>query len=354
MIEELIPKEIQETPDAIRSTIQDARFIARNAAEMMRSFQPRRIFIIGNGTSYYSSLAAAYCGRELAGPGDPLVLAMPSGDFRYFTPALNGQDVIVGITSSGEFRDVLAVFEEQKGKCLCVGITHVPGSSVTKLADVTLVSSGGPSKVPVMTKTYASTLTAAYLLMLEFFNASEEVYSGLVESAKKCELTLSDAQVQLPEIVARLHEASSGYYFGNGSGYAASMESALKMKEMALFHAEGCESWEMASGPVTMVNQRTVCFALYTGDQTDSAIAELAGNLRDWNALVIEVGQVAHVGGLLLKINLPTRSVFAPLVLVPTLALLAYRFARSRNIDPNRPAWRERYLTQGMTHIMGE
>jgi len=354
MTEELIPKEIHETPVAIRATIQNTRLAARKAAKKMRFFKPRRIFFIGNGTSYYSSIAAAYLGRELAKPDDPLVVAMPSGDFRYFRPSLNNRDVVIGVTASGEFRDVLAVFEELKGKCLCIGITHVPDSSVTKLADMILVSHGGQSSVPVMTKTYATTLTAAYLLILEFFNASQEVYSELSEAADKCELALSEVQDQLADIVSGLGEFDSGYYFGNGSGYASAMEAALKMKEMALFHAEGCESWEMASGPATMVNKSTVCFALYTGDRTDAAVAKLAGNVKDWGALVVEVGPVAQVGDLFLKITPQVRSVFAPLVLVPTLALLAYRFARNRDIDPNRPNWRERYLAQGMTHIMGE
>ena len=104
------------------------------------------------------------------------------------------------------------------------------------------------------TKTYASTLTANFLLMLEFFSASQDIFSELSESADKCELALHELQSQIADIVTRLGEFTSGYYFGNGSGYTSAMEAALKMKEMALFHAEGCESWEMASGSATMAN----------------------------------------------------------------------------------------------------
>src|SRR5512147_2957967 len=133
MTEELIPQEIQDTPAAIRATVVETRPAAAQAAEAIRSRSPRRIYLVGNGTSLYSSLAAAYTARMLAQPGDPLVLAWPAGDFRYYTPALSEQDIVVGITASGEFRDVLAIFERLAGKCLRVGITHVPGSSVTRL-----------------------------------------------------------------------------------------------------------------------------------------------------------------------------------------------------------------------------
>jgi fructoselysine-6-P-deglycase FrlB-like protein len=40
-------------------------------------------------------------------------------------------------------------------------------------------------------------------------------------------------------------------------------------------------------------------------------------------------------------------------VLVPPAALLAYRLARQRGHNPNQPAWRQRYISQGMTHIVG-
>ena len=56
-------------------------------------------------------------------------------------PAIGAEDVVVGMSASGEFRDVIAAFEQLRGKCTLVGITHVPGSSISKLADHLLVSS---------------------------------------------------------------------------------------------------------------------------------------------------------------------------------------------------------------------
>jgi glutamine---fructose-6-phosphate transaminase (isomerizing) len=171
MTTEIIPLEIDETPNAIRATLKDTRRSAQKAAEAIRKLSPRRIFIIGNGTSLYTSMTATYTARQLAGPKDPLVLAFPAGDFRYFMPAVQPNDVIIGMSASGEFRDVVSIFERLRGQCMLVGITHVPGSSLTRIADHILLSSGGPSNVPVMTKTYATTLTALHLILLETFNA---------------------------------------------------------------------------------------------------------------------------------------------------------------------------------------
>jgi glutamine---fructose-6-phosphate transaminase (isomerizing) len=354
MTTELIPLEIDETPGAIRVTLTESRPTARKVAEAIRERSPRRIFVIGNGTSLYTSMAATYTARQLAGLNDPLVLAFPAGDFRYFTPAIRPDDVIIGMSASGEFRDVLSVFERLHGKCLLVGITHVPGSSVTRLADHILFSSGGPSHVPVMTKTYASTLAALHVLLLETFNAPASYFDDLSAVADRCEAALAEAKRILPELVPVISKFEHGFYFGAGNAYAASLEGALKMKEMAILHAEGSETWEMASGPATVVSEKSLCVALYTGEETDISTQDTARHAHQWGARVLEVGPVAPTGDWHLPVQASPVPSFSSLALIPPLALLAYRTARARGHNPDKPAWRDRYISQGMTHIIGE
>ena len=43
------------------------------------------------------------------------------------------------------------------------------------------------------------------------------------------------------------------------------------MKEMAMVHAEGAETWEMASGPAIITGPQTLCVALGTGGAGDGA-----------------------------------------------------------------------------------
>jgi glucosamine--fructose-6-phosphate aminotransferase (isomerizing) len=299
-------------------------------------------------------MAASYTARLLAGPNDPLVLAFPAGDFRYFTPALQPDDLIIGMSASGEFRDVLSVFERLKGKCVLAGITHVPGSSLTRLADHVLLSGGGPSRVPVMTKTYASTLTALHVLLLEILKAPERYFADLGAAADRCAEALASAQQILPDLAPLVSKFDHAFYFGAGNAYAAALEGALKMKEMAILHAEGSETWEMASGPATVVSETTLCVALYTGEQADASTAETARHARQWGAPVLEVGPAPGAGDWHLPVEAAAVPAFSSLALVPPLALLAYRTAQRRGYNPDKPAWRDRYISQGMTHILGE
>jgi glucosamine--fructose-6-phosphate aminotransferase (isomerizing) len=354
MTTEIIPMEIDETPDAIRATLKDTRPSALKTADAIRKHSPRRIFIIGNGTSLYTSMAATYTARQLAGPNDPLVLAFPAGDFRYFLPAIQPNDVIIGMSASGEFRDVLSIFERLRGQCMLVGITHVPGSSLTHLSDHILISSGGLSNVPVMTKTYATTLTALHLILLETLNAPASYFDDLFAVADRCESALTTAKRIIPDLIPLISKYEHAFYFGAGNAYAASLEGALKMKEMAILHAEGSETWEMASGPATVVSEKSLCVALYTGEKSDSSTADTAKHSHQWGARVLEVGPIAHAGDWHLPVGASIVPSFSSLALIPPLALLAYRNARARGYNPDKPAWRDRYVSQGMTHIIGK
>ena len=164
-IQGTVPSEILEGPAAIRATLDATVSSVGAVARDLRAREIRRIWVIGNGTSYHSSLHAAGLARRLAGPDDPIAIPVTAGDFRTFRPRLGPGDAIVGISASGEFRDVLGVFEDVRGTIPTVGIVHVPGSSLTRIADHVVLSAGGASGAPVMTKTFSSTLSATILVL---------------------------------------------------------------------------------------------------------------------------------------------------------------------------------------------
>jgi fructoselysine-6-P-deglycase FrlB-like protein len=110
----------------------------------------------------------------------------------------------------------------------------------------------------------------------------------------------------------------------------------------------------MASGPATVVSEKSFCVALYTGEETDSSTSDTAKHSRQWGARVLDVGPVALTGDWHLPVQESAVPSFSSLALIPPLALLAYRTAQARGHNPDKPAWRDRYLSQGMTHIIGE
>ena len=132
------------------------------------------------------------------------------------------------------------------------------------------------------------------------------------------------------------------------------MEAALKLKEMAIVHAEGTETWEMASGAATIVGPGTVVVALAPQGPGRAATADVVAHAAAWGARVIEVGPTQLTpGSTLLPLPADAAEDHAPLTTVPPIALLAFALARRRGHDPDHPAWVERYHSQGLRHIVG-
>ena len=144
MIEGVVPSEIREGPAAIRATVDSARDDARDIAGAWLAAGVRRVHVIGNGTSFHSSLAAATLYRHRAGPDDPVVIPVTAAEFLVYPPVLGPGDAVVGISSSGEFKDVVAVAEGLRGRIPMAGIVHVPGSTLTRVASDIVMSAGRP------------------------------------------------------------------------------------------------------------------------------------------------------------------------------------------------------------------
>jgi glucosamine--fructose-6-phosphate aminotransferase (isomerizing) len=346
-----IERDIRSTPDAILATLAEARLAAAHAGALIRARGARRLFIIGNGTSYFAALAASYVARNLAGPSSPQVIAMSAGDFRTYRPQLDKFDVIVGLSSSGEFRDVVGVFTDLREQALLIGVTQDRATTVGRLAHHTVVAASGPNVVPVMTRTYATTLAATALILLAVYEAGPSWYEGIRAAADSARIAIADALAVAPSVIERLGSVQHGFAFGTGSGWPAAMESALKFKEMALLHVEAAETAEMASGPSTMIDGRHLAIAFLTGGMGDDLTSLVAGRYHEWGIPVLSIGPTATPGAFHVRVPAVPEPALAALALVPPSALIAYRLGVARGLDPNDPTWQSRYHELGLRHI---
>ena len=355
MIEGIVPREIREGPAAIRATVADARGPAAEIAARWLAAGVRRVHVIGNGTSYHSSLAASTLYRRHAGPDDPAIVAVTSADFLRYPPRLGPGDAVVGISSSGEFKDVVAVARELRGRVPMAGIVHVAGSTLTDLVPDLVLTGGGPSVVPVMTKTFSATLVGTELLLLALLGEARAVphTAAILDAADDAEAAIAAAEPLVESLAASLGGAAHVFVTGGGLGYPAALEAALKLKEMALVHAEGAEVWEMTSGAATMLGPDAVVIALAPNGPARAAIGELLEHAAAWGTRTVEVGPAPLLASSdLLPLPAAAAEEHAPLVAVPPVALLGFALARMRGADPDHPGWIERYHSQGLTHIL--
>jgi len=128
-------KEIHEQPDAVAETVADR--LAHGTVELgdigvsddeLREL--RRVVIVACGTSYHAGLLGRYAIE--AWSRVPVEMDVAS-EFRYRDPVIDGRDLVIGITQSGETADPLAAMRLARGKgARVLAVTNVMGSQVTR------------------------------------------------------------------------------------------------------------------------------------------------------------------------------------------------------------------------------
>lgn len=342
-------KEIREIPQAAERTLKTCQKPVQEAAQAILSRQPQRIYLIGNGTSYYSPLSAAYLFNALAQGTGPQVLALPAGEFMLYTHPVAPEDVIIGISASGKFRDVLDGMEPHQSRAMLVGITNLEGTPLSDLADLTLVSTAGPSQSPVMTKTYISTLLVQLMLMLELASVSapaeaEELRQHLERYPEIVAQVLTSAEKQVEVLAPLLQQYDQGYVFGAGPAHVAALEIALKLKEAASVRAEGWETREASTGTTVLMGEQDWVIALTPAGRGQAATEEVARHCKDYfktQTLTIGPGQA---GPEHLQVESPLPELLCPLTLVPAAVTLVEALAQARSRNADAPDWYTPYL----------
>src|SRR5207247_6416910 len=112
----------------------------------------RRIVIVACGTAYHAGLVGRYAIEQWA--RIPVEMDIAS-EYRYRNPVIGPEDLVIGISQSGETADTLAAMRlarERGAKVLTV--TNIIGSQATRDADAVLFTRAGLEVGVAATKTF--------------------------------------------------------------------------------------------------------------------------------------------------------------------------------------------------------
>ena len=163
-------KEIHEQADSVAETITDrlpastASIYPRSSSTTTSSRSIERIVIVACGTSYHAGLVGRYAIEQWARVPVEMDLA---SEYRYRDPVVSENDLVIGITQSGETADTLAAMRlarERGAKVLAV--TNIMGSQATRDADAVLFTRAGLEIGVAATKTFVCQVAVMYLLGL--------------------------------------------------------------------------------------------------------------------------------------------------------------------------------------------
>ncbi|MFN8114011.1 MAG: glutamine--fructose-6-phosphate transaminase (isomerizing) [Solirubrobacterales bacterium] len=346
-------KEIHEQPDSVAETITD-RLPETDEVDLSeltltpeQAAKIRRVVVVACGTSYHAGLVGRYAIETWARV--PVEMDVAS-EYRYRDPVIGTDDLVIGITQSGETADTLAAMRLARERGAHVlAITNVMGSQATRDSDSVLFTRAGLEIGVAATKTFTSQVAAIYLLGLWLAQARDhlgreriaELISELKTLPRKIEETIESCDEQVRAIARSHAEGRFFLYLGRHIGLPVCLEGALKMKEISYIPSDAYAAGEMKHGPIALLDETTpvVCVA-NDSPVLDKVLSNMA-EVRARGADVIAIGtegsrDVAEEADQTLYVP-RTDWILQPILAVIPLQLLAYHTARQLGLNVDQP-----------------
>ena len=346
-------KEIYQQPQAVRQTL-EGNFLANVLQDSAFGHQAAEIFnkiktvqIIACGTSYHSGLVARYWFEQLAKVPCQIDVA---SEFRYRSPVIAENTLIVTISQSGETADTLAALKEAKnlGAKYSLTICNVAESSLTRESDLSFLTKAGAEIGVASTKAFTTQLVALLMLVMAIgrrFELSqtqeEKITTALFSLPEKIERVLKLDQ-PIKDLSEQFTEKQHALFLGRGTHYPIAMEGALKLKEISYIHAEAYPAGELKHGPLALIDNDMPVIII---EPNNSLLEKLKSNMQEVSA---RGGQLIVFMDESLKasedentqiINIPsiTANEIAPIIYTIPLQLLSYHVAVLKGTDVDQP-----------------
>jgi glutamine---fructose-6-phosphate transaminase (isomerizing) len=346
-------KEIHEQADAVAETITDrlpgTEGVDLSDVELSDEFlrDVSRIVIVACGTSYHAGLIGRYAIEEWARV--PVEMDIAS-EYRYRNPVVGPNDLVIGITQSGETADTLAAMRlARDAGATVLGITNIMGSQATRDADAVLYTRAGLEIGVAATKTFVAQVAAMYLLGLRLAELRgtlpPERLAELVAEMKalpsKMEETLEGTEAAVRAIAERHGKENFFLYLGRHIGLPVCLEGALKLKEISYIPTDAYAAGEMKHGPIALLDESTPVVCIATASPVLDKVLSNVEEVRARGAQTIAVAtagdeRVAEVADETVEVA-ATDWILQPIVAVLPLQLLAYDIARGRGLNVDQP-----------------
>ena len=348
VFEDYMLKEIHEQPAALRATL-SGRLHAGGAVDLSEVDLTglERVAIVGCGTSYHAGLLGKDAIERLA--RIPVEVAVAS-EYRYADPIVDEKTLVVAISQSGETTDTLAAVEAAQdfgGRVLAV--TNTQGSLITREADAVLLTKAGPEICVASTKTFLAQVAALDLLALELARTRDTVPErellklgrDLRRAPEKVEETLGLLEGRVEEAAHVFEGARCALFLGRGPSYPVALEGALKLKEISYLPAEGYPAGEMKHGPIALVDENCpVVAVLGEGLVREKTLSNVEETLARGAHVLTIAREDDKAARRISRVVLPipdAPEMLDALVLSVPLQLLAYRVAKNRGLDVDKP-----------------
>ena len=326
-------KEIHEQPAALRHLAVAGGQHAQRLAEMIRKASD--VFVVGCGSAGHAALAGQYLLARVAGRR---VTVATGSEFPYLMDFVARGSLVIALSQSGETIDVIdAVRAAKQRGARTAALVNVEGSTLWRLADLTVPLGAGPERCVLATKSFTAKL-AMLLLTAHELSGRRAAAAALIErAAAEIERLLADDRRDLiRQIAEAVHTREHLFVIGRGPSYPMALEAALKVKEVSYIHAEGFAGGELKHGVIALIEPGTPCLVLAPCDETYADIMAGAMQVKARGAMLIGVSPRPHEA-FDYHIAVPDLGPATAILNAPPAQLLGYYLALLRGHDADKP-----------------
>ena len=236
-------------------------------------------------------------------------------------------DRLLAVSSSGEFRDVIDAVEQGAPRPVAC-VTAKPESSVGRLADGRAVQRVLHQRALTHTQAFCGGVATALAVWARV--TGDDGLATALEGAPAAVERAIAATERFMDGLGPVALPSAAVVFGSGPAWAAALEGALFLKEVAMVPTEGCETREGGTTAMFALGEGQLVLSLATRD--DPLLAEAERTCASRGATVLRLP-----GG-----DLADRRL-APITALPAITAVAASLAITAGHDPDHPSWEAAY-----------
>lgn len=327
-------KEIAEQPEVLARTVDAEHAKVERLGKFLRTKDIDLIVLAARGSSDNAALFGRYL-LEIT-TGIPVSLSAPAVFTLYGSRLKLNRALVIGVSQSGEGTDINCVLERSKDAgAFTLAITNEADSTITAIADETLLIHAGREQSVAATKTYTGQMLHFYMLAAELGEAAPE-FRAIPDLAAA---TLESRSLVL-EIVQRYLFMENCVVVGRGLNYGNCFELALKLMETCYVVAERFSTADFFHGPLAIIERRFPVIMFAPKGPTRQSSLDLLVRLRELKADSLTITTDAEIG------QESSRSIMMPAAMdeflspipfiIPAQLFAAY-LSEAKGLNPDEP-----------------
>ena len=330
-------KEIMEEPVVLEKTFKP---YLENLDKLPDLTDYEEIHVVACGSAMYAGMIGKALLEEYANTKVEIDVA---SEYRYKNIIYDRKTLVILVSQSGETADTIAAMRKAKeNKVETLAIVNVKTSTIARESDNQIFIEAGPEIAVATTKAYI--LQVGIMALLAYKTALtkglvKEEHKVLEEAEKLPRLIkeVLDRRDEYKKIAKEIYTSEDIFFIGRKIDYATSMEGSLKLKEVSYIHSEAYQAGELKHGTISLIEEGMPVFAIITEEEIKDKTVSNIEEVKSRGAKTIIISNESW-DNQKLQIVVPKISpYFQPILIVPTLQLIAYETAKLRGCDIDKP-----------------